>query len=157
MNCATRRARGFVVQGDQLYHRVGQNYAGWWRAVVTNATGVHTTYGPYATAITGDAIAWTSFGASPGWFGAPAGTNATPYRDIYNDRVAPVVALFRLMAAGDLGDSAVVDIDVNALNINTGAREVLATHGDAHALVRVLRESGLDARELQAGYGGDES
>jgi putative mRNA 3-end processing factor len=39
----------------------------------------------------------------------------------------------------------------------TGAREVLATHGDAHALVRVLRESGLDARELQAGYGGDES
>jgi hypothetical protein len=77
MNCATRRARGFVVQGDQLYHRVGQNYAGWWRAVVTNATGVHTTYGPYATAITGDAIAWTAFGASPGWFGAPAGTNAT--------------------------------------------------------------------------------
>jgi putative mRNA 3-end processing factor len=39
----------------------------------------------------------------------------------------------------------------------TGAREVLATHGDAHALVRVLRESGIDARELQAGYGGDES
>ena len=39
----------------------------------------------------------------------------------------------------------------------TGAREVLATHGDAHALVRVLRESGLEARELQAGYGGDES
>ena len=39
----------------------------------------------------------------------------------------------------------------------TGAREVLATHGDAHALVRVLRESGLNARELQAGYGGDES
>jgi putative mRNA 3-end processing factor len=39
----------------------------------------------------------------------------------------------------------------------TGAREVLATHGDAHALVRVLRESGVDARELQAGYAGDET
>jgi putative mRNA 3-end processing factor len=39
----------------------------------------------------------------------------------------------------------------------TGAQQVLATHGDAHALVRVLREAGIDAAELQAGYAGDES
>lgn len=39
----------------------------------------------------------------------------------------------------------------------TGARTVLATHGDGHALVRVLREAGVQAQELQAARAGDES
>jgi putative mRNA 3-end processing factor len=33
---------------------------------------------------------------------------------------------------------------------DSGARQVLAMHGDGHALVRVLRESGLQADELHA-------
>ena len=40
---------------------------------------------------------------------------------------------------------------------DTGAREVLATHGDSHALVRWLRERGTDAGELRVGYEGDDA
>jgi putative mRNA 3-end processing factor len=39
----------------------------------------------------------------------------------------------------------------------TGARQVLATHGNADALVRVLREDGMDAQALQSEFGGDET
>ena len=35
----------------------------------------------------------------------------------------------------------------------TGARRIIATHGDTEALVRVLRESGLDAGVFNTGYG----
>lgn len=37
----------------------------------------------------------------------------------------------------------------------TGARRVLTTHGQSSALVRLLRERGVDARELQTHYGDD--
>lgn len=39
---------------------------------------------------------------------------------------------------------------------DTGAREVLATHGNTDALVRVLCEQGLDARALSTEFGGEE-
>lgn len=39
----------------------------------------------------------------------------------------------------------------------TGARQLLATHGNTEALVRVLREEGLDARALATQFGGDET
>ncbi len=38
----------------------------------------------------------------------------------------------------------------------TGARRVIATHGDASALVRILREEGLQADELTSHYGEDD-
>ena len=38
----------------------------------------------------------------------------------------------------------------------TGAERVLATHGQAEALVRYLREKGFDAQALKAAYGDDE-
>ena len=37
-----------------------------------------------------------------------------------------------------------------------GARRVLATHGNSDALVRVLRERGLDARALRTELGGED-
>jgi putative mRNA 3-end processing factor len=39
----------------------------------------------------------------------------------------------------------------------TGATQVLATHGNADALVRMLREDGLDAQALRTEYGGEET
>lgn len=39
---------------------------------------------------------------------------------------------------------------------DTGARRVIATHGNADALVRVLRERGLAAEALRTGYGNEE-
>ena len=37
-----------------------------------------------------------------------------------------------------------------------GARQVLATHGNTHALVRVLGERGIDAGELRTEFGAQE-
>ena len=37
----------------------------------------------------------------------------------------------------------------------TGARRVLATHGSTDALVRTLRECGVDAHALRTGFGED--
>jgi putative mRNA 3-end processing factor len=39
----------------------------------------------------------------------------------------------------------------------TGARQVLATHGNTDALVRVLQAEGLDAQALRTEFGGDET
>jgi putative mRNA 3-end processing factor len=39
----------------------------------------------------------------------------------------------------------------------TGAKQVLATHGNADALVRVLREDGMDAQALRTEFGGEET
>jgi putative mRNA 3-end processing factor len=39
----------------------------------------------------------------------------------------------------------------------TGARQVLATHGNADALVRVLHEEGLEAQTLRTEFGGEET
>jgi putative mRNA 3-end processing factor len=38
----------------------------------------------------------------------------------------------------------------------TGARRVLATHGNTEALVRVLRDEGLDAAALKTELGGED-
>jgi putative mRNA 3-end processing factor len=39
----------------------------------------------------------------------------------------------------------------------TGAKQVLATHGNTDALVRVLHEEGLDAQALRTEFGGEET
>ncbi len=39
----------------------------------------------------------------------------------------------------------------------TGAKRILTTHGQSAALVRLLRERGLDAQELQTAYSSDDS
>jgi putative mRNA 3-end processing factor len=39
----------------------------------------------------------------------------------------------------------------------SGASQVLATHGNAHSFVRFLRERGVDAAELQSRFGGDDT
>ena len=39
----------------------------------------------------------------------------------------------------------------------TGAKQVLATHGNADALVRFLREDGVDAQALRSEFGGEET
>jgi len=39
----------------------------------------------------------------------------------------------------------------------TGARQVLATHGNTDALVRLLREEGRDAQALRSEFGGEET
>jgi putative mRNA 3-end processing factor len=39
----------------------------------------------------------------------------------------------------------------------TGAKQVLATHGNTDALVRFLREDGVDAQALRSGFGGEET
>jgi putative mRNA 3-end processing factor len=39
----------------------------------------------------------------------------------------------------------------------SGARQVLATHGNAHSFVRFLAERGVEASELQSQFGGSET
>jgi putative mRNA 3-end processing factor len=39
----------------------------------------------------------------------------------------------------------------------TGAKQVLATHGNTDALVRVLHEEGLQAQALRTEFGGEET
>lgn len=39
----------------------------------------------------------------------------------------------------------------------SGAHQVLATHGNAHSFVRFLRERGVDATELHSQFGGDDT
>ena len=38
----------------------------------------------------------------------------------------------------------------------TGARRVIATHGDTHAIVRALCEEGIEAEAFRTGYGDED-
>jgi hypothetical protein len=69
-------ARAEYFDNTQLYHRIGYNLVGWWRSEVSvdycgplgcsSGSWNASTYGPYSTNVApGDALAITSFGASP--------------------------------------------------------------------------------------------
>ena len=53
--------------------------------------------------------------------------------------------------AGSLG-AEVTGVDLRTIE-ETGARRVLATHGNTEAIVQLLRERGVDAEPLRTAFG----